>query len=155
MINLIVWAIAGAVLGWLVNLITRGRGFWNLATNIGTGIVGAVLAGYLATPMFHISTFSQGTFSIPALLVSLGGAVILLGALYLIRNKRNVTDKVLETRWARVRGKIHVRWAKLTEEDIEQISGKHDRFIDLLRERYGFDDEKAEDELQSYLRAVV
>jgi uncharacterized membrane protein YeaQ/YmgE (transglycosylase-associated protein family) len=155
MTNLIVWAIAGAVLGWLASLITRSRGLGNLITNIGMGIVGAVLAGYLVTPMFNISTFNQGSFSIPALLLSLGGAVILLGVLNLFRSKRNVTDNVLETKWARVRSKIHVRWAKLTEEDIEQISGKHDTFINLLRERYGLNEEKAEDELQSYLRAVV
>jgi uncharacterized protein YjbJ (UPF0337 family) len=66
-----------------------------------------------------------------------------------------VSDDVIEAKWARVREKIHVRWGKLTEEDIDQIDGKHDEFIRILQVRYGCDKDKAEDDLQGFLRAVV
>jgi uncharacterized membrane protein YeaQ/YmgE (transglycosylase-associated protein family) len=49
-----------------------------LLLDIVVGIAGAFLAGYFLTPFFGISTINQNNFSIPALLVSLVGAVILL-----------------------------------------------------------------------------
>ena len=48
--------------------------------------MGAFLAGYFLSPLFHVGTINEGDFSIPALLVSLGGAVILLAISKLFRN---------------------------------------------------------------------
>jgi len=76
MIGYIVWILVGAIIGWVATSIMHNRS--NLLINIIVGIVGAFVAGYLLTPFFHISTINQGAYSIPALLVSLGGAVILL-----------------------------------------------------------------------------
>jgi uncharacterized membrane protein YeaQ/YmgE (transglycosylase-associated protein family) len=56
--------------------------------DIVVGIVGAFVAGYLLTPLFGISTINQNNFSLPALLVSLGGAVILLAVVNLFRRGR-------------------------------------------------------------------
>jgi uncharacterized membrane protein YeaQ/YmgE (transglycosylase-associated protein family) len=83
MVNFLVWLIAGAVIGWAATSIMRDRS--NLLLNIIVGVVGAFVAGYLLTPLFHISTINQGNFSIPALLVSLGGAVILLAVVNVFR----------------------------------------------------------------------
>ncbi len=83
MLNFIVWLIAGAIIGWVASMLTRTPE--GLLLNIIVGIVGAFVAGYLLTPLFHISTINQGNFSIPALLVSLGGAVILLVVVNLFR----------------------------------------------------------------------
>jgi len=74
--NLILWLIAGAVVGWVASRIMGTR--QGLLLDIVVGIVGAVLAGWFLTPLFGISTINQNNFSIPALLVSLLGAVILL-----------------------------------------------------------------------------
>ena len=41
-------------------------------------IVGAFVGGYFLSPLFGVGTINEGDFSIPALLLSLGGAVILL-----------------------------------------------------------------------------
>jgi uncharacterized membrane protein YeaQ/YmgE (transglycosylase-associated protein family) len=83
MTNFIVWLIAGAVVGWVATNLMHDR--TGLLMNIVVGVVGAFLAGYLLTPLFGISTINQGNFSIPALLVSLGGAVILLFIVRFIR----------------------------------------------------------------------
>jgi uncharacterized membrane protein YeaQ/YmgE (transglycosylase-associated protein family) len=56
--------------------------------NVIVGIVGAFIAGYVLTPFFGISTINQNNFSLPALLVSLGGAVILLFVVSLLRGRR-------------------------------------------------------------------
>jgi uncharacterized membrane protein YeaQ/YmgE (transglycosylase-associated protein family) len=49
------------------------------------GIVGALLAGFLLSSLFGIGTINQSNFSLPALLVSLLGAIILLAIVNLFR----------------------------------------------------------------------
>jgi uncharacterized membrane protein YeaQ/YmgE (transglycosylase-associated protein family) len=86
MINFIIWIIAGALVGWVASLIMRTNRRQGLIADIVVGIVGAFLAGYFLSPLFGVSTINEGNFSIPALLVSLGGAIILLAISKLFRN---------------------------------------------------------------------
>ena len=83
--NFILWLIAGAVVGWLASVIMRTNGQQGLVLDIVVGVVGAFLAGYFLTPFFGVSTINQNNFSLPALLVSLLGAVILLFVVRLLR----------------------------------------------------------------------
>jgi uncharacterized membrane protein YeaQ/YmgE (transglycosylase-associated protein family) len=86
MINFIIWIIAGALIGWLASIIMRTSKRQGLIADIIVGIVGAFVGGYFLSPLFNVSTINEGNFSIPALLVSLGGAVILLAISRLFRN---------------------------------------------------------------------
>ncbi len=85
MINFIVWIILGALIGWLASLIMRTDAQQGAWLNIIVGIVGAFVAGMFLTPIFGIGTINQNNFSIPALALSLLGAVILLGVVNLFR----------------------------------------------------------------------
>jgi uncharacterized membrane protein YeaQ/YmgE (transglycosylase-associated protein family) len=85
MINFIIWIIAGALVGWVASLIMRTNRRQGPIADIVVGIVGAFVGGFFLSPLFHVSTINQGNFSIPALLVSLGGAVILLAVSKLFR----------------------------------------------------------------------
>ena len=86
--NLILWLIAGAVIGWLASRIMGTNSQQGLLLDIVVGVVGAVLAGWFLTPLFGVGTINQNNFSIPALLVSLLGAVILLAIVKLFRGGR-------------------------------------------------------------------
>lgn len=86
MINFIIWIIAGALIGWVASLIMRTNKQQGLIADIIVGIVGAFLAGYILSPLFNVGTINEGDFSLPALLVSLAGAVILLIISKLFRN---------------------------------------------------------------------
>lgn len=86
MINFIIWIIAGAVIGWIASVIMRTNRQQGFLGDIFVGIVGAFLAGYFLSPFFHVGTINQGDFSLPALLVSLAGAVLLLIISRLFRN---------------------------------------------------------------------
>jgi uncharacterized membrane protein YeaQ/YmgE (transglycosylase-associated protein family) len=86
MINIIIWIIAGALIGWLASIIMRTNQRQGPIADIVVGIVGAFVGGYFLSPLFNVSTINEGNFSIPALLVSLGGAVILLAISKLFRN---------------------------------------------------------------------
>jgi len=85
MLAIIIWLVVGAVIGWLAALIMHDRSF--LLLNIIVGIVGAFLAGYLLSPLFGVGTINQGDFSIPSLLLSLAGAIILLAIVNLFRRR--------------------------------------------------------------------
>ena len=57
----------------------------NGVVNIVVGIIGAMVAGFLLTPLFGIGTINQNSFSLPALFVSPLGAIILLAIVNLFR----------------------------------------------------------------------
>jgi uncharacterized membrane protein YeaQ/YmgE (transglycosylase-associated protein family) len=86
MINFVIWIIVGAVIGWVASLIMKTNSRQGLIADIIVGIVGAFLAGIFLSPLFNVGTINEGDFSLPALLVSLGGAVILLAISKLFRN---------------------------------------------------------------------
>lgn len=83
--NFIIWIIVGGILGWIASMIMRTDAQQGALLNIIVGIVGAVLAGLLLAPLFGTGTINQGDFSISGLLVSLLGAVVLLGIVNLFR----------------------------------------------------------------------
>ena len=85
MINFIVWIILGGVLGWIASMIMGTNAQQGTLMNIVVGIVGALIAGWVLTPLFGISTINQSNFSIAAMGISLLGAVILLAILNFFR----------------------------------------------------------------------
>ena len=56
--------------------------------NIVVGIIGALLAGWIISPLVGIPTINQNSFSLAAMIVSLIGAVILLAIVNLFTRKR-------------------------------------------------------------------
>lgn len=86
--NFIIWLVVGGLLGWIASMIMRTNAQQGVILNIVVGIVGAFLGGLLLGPLFGTGTINQNNFSMPALLVSLAGAVILLAIVNLVRRKR-------------------------------------------------------------------
>jgi uncharacterized membrane protein YeaQ/YmgE (transglycosylase-associated protein family) len=84
-VNFIVWIIVGAIIGWVASRIMGTSQRQGLLLDIVVGIVGALLAGWFLTPLFGISTINQANFSLPALMVSLLGAIILLAIVRVVR----------------------------------------------------------------------
>jgi uncharacterized membrane protein YeaQ/YmgE (transglycosylase-associated protein family) len=87
MINFIIWLIVGGIIGWVASMIMRTDAQQGMFLNIVVGIVGAMLGGWLLAPMLGTGTINQNDFSLPGLLVSLLGAVILLAIVNLFRRK--------------------------------------------------------------------
>jgi uncharacterized membrane protein YeaQ/YmgE (transglycosylase-associated protein family) len=77
--------IIGEILGWLASIIMHTNAQQGIVLNIIVGIVGALLAGLLLTPLFGIGTINQSNFNLPALLISLLAAVMLLAIVNLVR----------------------------------------------------------------------
>ena len=81
----IIWILVGALVGWIASLIMKTDAQQGTILNIVIGIVGAWLGGYLISPLVGISTINQNALSIPSILVSIVGAVIVIVIWQLIR----------------------------------------------------------------------
>jgi uncharacterized membrane protein YeaQ/YmgE (transglycosylase-associated protein family) len=86
--NIIIWLIIGGVIGWLASLVMRTDAQQGILLNIVVGIVGALLGGWLISPLVGASTINQGDVSLAGLGVSFLGAVILLAIVNLFRRGR-------------------------------------------------------------------
>lgn len=86
--TLIIWLIVGGVIGWLASLLMRTDGQQGVLLNIVVGIVGALIGGWLISPLVGLPTINDGSFSLGSVLVSLIGAVILLAIVNLLRRGR-------------------------------------------------------------------
>jgi len=84
MINLILWLLLGALIGWIASIVMRTDQQQGTLLNIVVGIVGAAIGGFL----FGANTINSGVFSWSALLISFVGAVILLAIVNLVRRGR-------------------------------------------------------------------
>ena len=85
--NLIIWLVVGGVIGWIASLIMKTDAQQGLFLNVVVGVVGALLGGWLLSPLVGEGTVNSGDFSIGGLLVSLAGAIILLFLVILIRRR--------------------------------------------------------------------
>ena len=83
--NFIIWLIVGGVIGWLTSIVMKTNGQQGMILNVVVGIVGAMLGGWLISPLVGAGTINQNNFSLLALLVSFVGAAILLAIVNLFR----------------------------------------------------------------------
>ena len=60
----------------------------------------------------------------------------------------------IEGQWKDIKGSIRSKWAKFTDDDVELIAGKKDRFVGKLQERYGYEKDHAEKHLDEYITAL-
>jgi uncharacterized membrane protein YeaQ/YmgE (transglycosylase-associated protein family) len=86
--NIIVWLVIGGLVGWIASKVMNTDAQQGIVMNVVVGIVGALLGGWLLSPLVGSSTINQGNFSIAGLLVSLGGAIALLAIARLVGGKR-------------------------------------------------------------------
>ena len=83
--NFIIWLIVGGIIGWLASIVMKTNGQQGMFLNVIVGVVGAMLGGWVISPLVGVGTINQDNFSMPALLVSFVGAVILLAIVNFFR----------------------------------------------------------------------
>jgi uncharacterized membrane protein YeaQ/YmgE (transglycosylase-associated protein family) len=82
--NLIIYLIAGAIVGYVASRIMNTNSQQDTLIDIVVGVVGAFLAGYFLSPLFGVGTINDA-ITLPTMLVSLLGAVILLWIVKAVR----------------------------------------------------------------------
>jgi uncharacterized protein YjbJ (UPF0337 family) len=58
---------------------------------------------------------------------------------------------VLKGKWLQVKGSIKEKWGQLTDDDLNRVSGNVDRLIGLVQERYGYQKEEAQRQVNAFL----
>jgi uncharacterized membrane protein YeaQ/YmgE (transglycosylase-associated protein family) len=82
--GILIWLIVGGVVGWLASIVMGTNRQQGIVLNVVVGIVGALLAGFVISPLLGIATINQG-LTAATFLVSLLGAVILLAIVNMFR----------------------------------------------------------------------
>jgi uncharacterized protein YjbJ (UPF0337 family) len=59
--------------------------------------------------------------------------------------------EILKGKWLRIKEDVPNWWARLTDDDADQIQGDMERFILKLQERYGYARDQAETEMNEFL----
>jgi uncharacterized membrane protein YeaQ/YmgE (transglycosylase-associated protein family) len=86
--NIIILLVVGGVIGWLASIVMRTDGQQGIFLNIIVGIVGAILAGFIITPLIGGAPITNGAFDIMSLVSSFLGAVVLLAIVNFFRRGR-------------------------------------------------------------------
>jgi len=84
--NLIIYLIAGAIVGYVASRVMRTNSQQGLLEDIIVGVVGAFLAGYFISPMLGVGTINDA-ITIPTLLVTLLGSIVLLAIYKAVRRR--------------------------------------------------------------------
>jgi uncharacterized membrane protein YeaQ/YmgE (transglycosylase-associated protein family) len=83
--TLILVLIVGGIIGWLASIVMRTDAQQGVLLNIVVGIVGALIAGVVITPLIGGAPITSGTFDVMSLVASFLGAVVLLAIINLFR----------------------------------------------------------------------
>ncbi|MEL1251751.1 GlsB/YeaQ/YmgE family stress response membrane protein [Aurantiacibacter gilvus] len=83
----IVAIIVGGVIGWIASMIMARDASMGILWNIVVGLIGSLLGGWIGSTFLGIGA-TLTAFSLPGLLMSLIGAVVLLAIVNLIQRGR-------------------------------------------------------------------
>jgi uncharacterized membrane protein YeaQ/YmgE (transglycosylase-associated protein family) len=79
--GIIMWLIVGGIIGWLASLIMRTDAQQGIFLNIVVGIIGSAIGGLILSG----GNINNAPLNLTTFLVSLLGAVVLLGVVNLVR----------------------------------------------------------------------
>ena len=82
--NVLIYLVAAAIIGWVASEIMKDR--TSLLMNIIVGVIGAFLASYFLSPIFKVGTINDAV-NFSTMLVTLLGAVIVIGLVHLVRQR--------------------------------------------------------------------
>ena len=83
--GLIILLVVGGLIGWVASMIMRTDGQQGIILNVVVGIVGALVAGFLVTPLIGGAPITSGELSVQSILVSLLGSIVLLAVINMFR----------------------------------------------------------------------
>jgi uncharacterized protein YjbJ (UPF0337 family) len=65
-----------------------------------------------------------------------------------------MNSDVLKGKWNQVKGSAKSRWGELTDDDLTQAEGEYDKLVGKLQERYGYARDRAEREVDEFMRTI-
>jgi uncharacterized protein YjbJ (UPF0337 family) len=71
----------------------------------------------------------------------------------LVKEKAMNWDQV-KGNWKQLTGQVKEKWGTLTDDDLTTAAGQRDQMLGVLQRRYGIAKEKAEKELDEFVRSM-
>lgn len=65
-----------------------------------------------------------------------------------------MNDDVFKGMWNQLKGKVKQQWGELTDDDLDRIDGKREEMLGVVQERYGWERDKAESEINKFLKSL-
>jgi uncharacterized protein YjbJ (UPF0337 family) len=66
-----------------------------------------------------------------------------------------MNEDILKGKWNQIKGQVKQQWGKLTDDDLDRISGQKDEIIGLIQERYGWERNRAESEYNDFMKSQI
>jgi len=63
-----------------------------------------------------------------------------------------INSDVLKGKWQQLKGEARIQWGRLTNDDLDQIQGNVEKLAGKLQERYGYQREEADREVEDFMR---
>jgi uncharacterized membrane protein YeaQ/YmgE (transglycosylase-associated protein family) len=82
MINFLIYLVVAAVIGWVATELMHDRS--SLLINIVVAVIGALLAGYILSPLVNVGTINDA-ITVPTVIVTLIGSMLLLAIVHIFR----------------------------------------------------------------------
>jgi uncharacterized protein YjbJ (UPF0337 family) len=64
-----------------------------------------------------------------------------------------MNEDTFKGQWNQMKGSFKQFWGDLTDDDITRAEGSYDKFIGVLQERYGWERERAKQEVDNFFAA--
>jgi uncharacterized protein YjbJ (UPF0337 family) len=65
-----------------------------------------------------------------------------------------VNQDILEGKWKQLKGKVKQQWGKLTDDQLDEISGRREELAGLLQEHYGYSVARAQKEVDDFVHRM-
>jgi uncharacterized protein YjbJ (UPF0337 family) len=62
-----------------------------------------------------------------------------------------MNNDIIQGNWTEFKGKVQQQWAKLTDDDLQEIDGKRKELVGRIQKRYGYQVDKAQKEVDDFL----
>jgi uncharacterized membrane protein YeaQ/YmgE (transglycosylase-associated protein family) len=95
-VNPVIWLVVGASLGWIATRYLRTDARQSFGGNIFAAVAGALLGGWIVSPLVGGGSIEQRDFSAVSLVMSVLGAALVLGVANLMRRGSTRTDNKSE-----------------------------------------------------------
>jgi uncharacterized protein YjbJ (UPF0337 family) len=59
----------------------------------------------------------------------------------------------VQGKWKQYAGKVHEKWGKLTNDDLDVIQGKREQLVGKIQERYGIAKEEAQRQVDDFFKS--
>lgn len=64
-----------------------------------------------------------------------------------------MNQDIIQGKWQQIKGSMKAQWGKLTDDDLARLDGNREYLVGRLQERYGWQKDKAEQEIRNYEHA--